>query len=181
MALQAKDATGANQNLPLYIDSTYSLGAIGATLAATPTDFIVLQGSATRVVRVKHIAFNGVATANGNMPVQLVRRSAAAAGGTATTPAPIRHDITNDATPATAVLQLFTANPTTVGAVVGTLRATRINFSVTATGAVVATQALDFTTRGDKPIVLQGVADFLAINFNGAAVPAGGLLDWEIE
>src|SRR5258708_526007 len=176
MSFQVSDRSGSPVNTPLW-DPGYRLGAIGATLAATPTDFITLAGAAGVVVRVKSIKLNGVATANGNMPVQLIRRSAVDTGGTSTTPTLVKMD-TNDAA-ASAVLTLYTANPT-VGTAVGTLASTRINFSTTATGSVVANQGWDFTWRGDKPIVLRGATDLLAINFNGAAVPAGGLLDWEI-
>jgi hypothetical protein len=39
----------------------------------------------------------------------------------------------------------------------------------------------DFSTRQDKALILRGTTDFIAINGNGATVPAGGAIDYEIE
>ena len=39
----------------------------------------------------------------------------------------------------------------------------------------------EFATRQDKAVLLRGVSDFLYINLGGAAVPAGGTIDYEIE
>jgi hypothetical protein len=39
----------------------------------------------------------------------------------------------------------------------------------------------DFCQNEDKAIVLRGVAENVCVNFAGAAVPAGGVLDFEVE
>lgn len=177
MALVIKDGNGVAQNLPNY-DPGYRYAVLGITPAATPTDVLVIQGAAGIVTRIKSIKLNGVATANGNMPMQLIRRSAANTGGTSTAPVPGKAD-TNDAAPAS-VLTQYSANPASLGAAVQTLAGSRLNFATTATGSVVANQGWDFAVRMEKPITLRGASDFLAINLAGAAVPAGGLLDLEV-
>lgn len=157
--------------------ATYRYASLGNTPAATPTDILTLAGSATKTVRVKTVKVSGLATTAGQMPVALVRRSAANTAGTLTNPAAVKHDI-NDAA-ATAVVALYTANATGLGTAVGNVGAKRLFLNLS-TGQ--EDQAVwDFSTRQDKALVLRGVSDILAINLGGAAVPAGGVLDFEIE
>jgi len=153
------------------------------TPVATPTDVIMIKGSATKTLRVKRIALGGVATSNGNMPAQLIRRStqfttqgtavfnAVTAGG---------YD-TSDAAATGAVATIGTANITSLGtAVGGSLGQGRLFLSTTSTGTP-SPLVWDFATRQDKPIILRGVSDFLFVNLVGAAVPAGGVIDYEIQ
>lgn len=157
--------------------ATYRYASLGNTPAATPTDVLTITGSVTKTVRIKRIAVSGLATTAGQMPVTLIRRSAANTGGTSTAPTPIKHD-TNDAA-GTAALALYSANPTTLGTTVGNLGAKRLflNVSTAQEDQVV----WDFSTRQDKALVLRGTSDILAINLGGATVPTGGVLDFEIE
>jgi hypothetical protein len=157
--------------------ATYRYASLGSTPAATPTDLLTLAGSGTKTVRVKTIKVSGLATTAGQIPVSLVRRSAVNTGGTSTNPTAIKHDI-NDAA-ATAVLALYTVNPTGLGTAVGNVGAKRLFLNVS---TAQEDQAVwDFSTRQDKALVLRGTTDILALNFGGAAVPAGGVLDFEIE
>ncbi len=155
--------------------ATYSVGIIGFTPVATPTDFWQLVGSATKVVRVLRISISGFATAAISEDIQLIRRSTATTGATPTAPAIAQHD-SNDAAP-TAVVNSLAANGA-LGTGAGTLRAQKLNLG--ATGAA-GTIVWDFTTRNSKGIVLRGVAQQVALNWNGAAVPAGTLLDIDVE
>ena len=94
------------------------------------------------------------------------------------------HSISKSRTPpagtaATAVLALYTVNPTGLGTAVGNVGAKRLFLNVS---TAQEDQAVwDFSTRQDKALVLRGTTDILALNFGGAAVPAGGVLDFEIE
>src|SRR5216684_7916632 len=108
MSFQVADKSGNLVNTPLY-DPGYRYAVVGITPAATPTDVLVIQGAAGIVTRIKSIKLNGVATANGNMPVQLIRRSAANTGGTSTAPVPGKVD-SGDAAAATSVLSQYSAN-----------------------------------------------------------------------
>ena len=40
---------------------------------------------------------------------------------------------------------------------------------------------MDFSTRQDKALILRGTSDIVYINFNGSAIPTGGVVDFEIE
>jgi hypothetical protein len=173
----------ANNSLFVNLGSlaAYHAAVIGVAPVATPTDFLQIIGSATKTCRIKRIALNGVATANGNMPVTLVRRSTLGTKGTATVTAisPGQHD-TRDAAPTMSIGYVQTANWTTVGTTAGLLGATRMNLGVTATGVVPQTE-FNFSRAWDKPLYLRGTSDYLYVNLAGAAVPAGGLIDIEVE
>lgn len=147
---------------------------------ATPTDVLLIQGSATKTLRIKRIALGGIATANGNMPVSLVRRSAAPTGGTLAAIAGGAHDAVNDGA-ATGVVSKFTANATSVGTAVATIGQGRVFFITTATGGPPAPLVWEFATRQDKAFILRGSSDYLAINLGGGALTAGAVLDFEIE
>ncbi len=161
--------------------NTYRAAILGVTPVATPTDVLQMIGSATATIRVKRVAITGVATAAGQMPAQLVRRSAPGTQGSATVTAisPGKHDST-DATATASIGYVQTANWTTVGTSAGVLGAGR--FSMGAVGTGTSTILVwNFCISQDKPIILRGTSEYLYINLNGAAVPSGGLLDFEIE
>jgi hypothetical protein len=162
--------------------ATFRYGLLAAAMVATPTDVIVIQGSATRTLRIKLIKLSGVATAQGNMPVQLVRRSTAGTLGSAVLTAitPAQHD-TSDAAATGVVSRVGTANYTTLGTAAGIVGAGRLGMPASGTGATGQSLVWDFATRQDKAVILRGTSDFLCINFNGAAIPAGGVIDVEIE
>lgn len=190
---QALDATPAQQAIASTPDANGSFillrssehrkatfrYAANFTPVATPTDVILIQGSASKTVRIKRIALGGVATANGNMPVTLVRRSASPTGGTLVALAAGVHDTTDAA--ATCVVSKFTANATSVGTAVATIGQSRIFYITTATGGPPAPTVWEFATRQDKAFILRGTTDYLAINLGGGALTAGASLDVEIE
>ena len=158
--------------------ATYRYSASAQTPAATPTDLVIIQGSATKTVRVKRIRLGGIATTAGSMPVQLLRRSAANTGGTSAAVVAGKHD-TTDAN-ATAVVSLYSVNAGSLGATAGGPIASARLWLPLSTGQPFPV-VLDFCDLEDKAFILRGVADFLAINFGGATVPAGGVVDFTIE
>jgi hypothetical protein len=163
---------------------TYRYCSLALAMVATPTDALVIQGSATKTVRVKRIKVSGQATAQGSMPVQLIRRSTAGtvAPAVLTAIAAAKHDSTDPA--ATAVVSTVgTANPGVLGTSAGIVGVDRLGMSALGTGTAGGGEDVDwnFATRQDKAIVLRGVSEFLVINFNGAAIPAGGVVDFEVE
>lgn len=161
---------------------SYRYGSIGNTPAATPTDILTIAGSGTKTIRIKSVKLSGVATANGNMPVALIRRTSLDTTGTKTNPTPVALDNVNDGA-ATATLSLYTVNPGGLGSVLGTngiIGVARLFLATTATGTPQVT-SFDFCVNQDKPVILRGSTDNLAINLQGAAVPAGGLIDIFIE
>jgi hypothetical protein len=148
------------------------------TPAATPTDMIVITGSASKTGRVKRIALGGIATTAGSMPVTLIRRSVINTGGTsAAVTSGGKHDV-NDAT-ATVIPAIYSANASGLGTSAGNLGQGRLWLPLS-TGQPFPL-VWDFSTRQDKALILRGTTDFIAINGNGATVPAGGAIDYEIE
>lgn len=155
----------------------YRYASNGNTPAATPTDVLVITGSASKLVRLRRIYVGALATAAGSMIVNLIRRSTADTTGTKTSPTPQKIDTADAA--ATATVDLYTANPGGLGTAVGTLSNRALFFQLVGAGKdFVEWNWSEILGRG---IALRGVLDSLAINFGGAAVPSGGKLDFELE
>ncbi len=178
------DSAGREQSLNKI--ATYSVGIPAFTPPATPTDLITITGSGTKTVRVQSITLGTVQTTAGINRVYTLKRSTANTGGTSTTPTITPHDSTNAS--ATAVVAYYTANPTP-GTLVGNLAVVNVNSPILATGiAGPVNQMSPIGTVVDllaQPVVLRGTAEVLAINFNGAALPAGlsvtGSVTWTEE
>ena len=157
----------------------------GASLApvATPTDVIVIKGSATKTVWVKRIKITGAATAAGTMPILAVRRSDAGTVGSAvlTGITGAKND-SGDATASATVSTVGTANYTTVGTTAGNVASDRLQMTALATGVAAMPVVWEFAKhRTDRGIALRGILEFLCVNLAGAALPSGGVIDYEIE
>src|SRR6266566_4778592 len=117
-----REYTDANGNITTNIavtpedgwKATYTYTISATAPYATPTDWVVIRGSATKVVRVVHIEYSGVATAAtaGNI-ILIKKHTIANTGGTSTNPAFIKHDSNDGA--ATALVLLYTVAPTIDG------------------------------------------------------------------
>ena len=163
--------------------ATFRYGAQGFTPQATPTAMLIIQGSATKTVRIKRLKISGAATAAGNMQLQLQRWSTAGTQGSAALTALTagKHDV-NDAAATAVVSTVGTANYTTQGTgFTVPIGVDRIQLPAAGTGVGFTPLTWDFARSQDKPLILRGAADFLVIGGNGSAVPAGGTLDFEIE
>lgn len=162
--------------------ATFNYAVQAFSPVATPTAFVVVQGSATKVVRIKKIRVGGVATANGNMQLQIQRWSTAGTLGSAvlTGLTAVKQDV-NDVAATAVVSTVGTANYTTQGT--GStipLVADRVCLATTATGTPCPI-TFDFSTRSDKPLTLRGTSDYIVLSGNGSAVPSGGALDIQLE
>ena len=150
-------------------------------MVAAPTDAIVIQGSATKTLRIKNITLTGAATAAGTMPVNLIKRSAAdATTGVLTSVTPALMD-SGDGAATGVVSTVGTGNFGSLGASAGLVGAARLCFTALATGLGVSRLVWDFGGSNKKACILRGTSEFLCINFAGAAIPSGGVLDYEIE
>jgi hypothetical protein len=160
--------------------ATYSCGAIADAAYATPTDLVTLVGSATKTVRVLRVSVSGAATAGIIEDIQLIKRTTANTAGTASQPAIAAHD-SNDAA-ASAVVNQYSVIPSGLGAGVN-VRVGKLNMGELGAAGVPSAPPLiwDFTTRNGKGLVLRGIAQCLALNWNGAAWPSGGVIDYDIE
>ena len=168
----------------VYLESSnkanYRATVVPLTPAATPTDIITLCGSATKVVRGIRIVLNTTQTTQGINDWYLVKRSTANTGGTSTVVTPVPSDSAFAA--ATATYRRYTTNPTALGTLVGNVSIVNVLSAVSAPASSSATAYIpyvfDFTNNS---IVLRGVAECLALNFNGAALPAGLSVNSSIE
>lgn len=151
----------------------YSAGIVGLAPVASATDIFEIRAN-NKTVRVLHLTASGIATAVGAHSMQLVKRSTANTGGTSTSPAAVPHDSISPA--ASAVLKAYTAN-STLGALVGPIRAKRITVATATLNVIPSTQA-EFDLR-DMPIYLRGAAETLALNLNGVTI-TGCALDIQI-
>lgn len=159
---------------------TYTAIISGFTPTATPTDFINIPGSASSTtVKLLSVKVTGVATANAMAELFLVKRSTANSSGTPTAATSVLHD-TADTTAATIVINSYAANPTT-GALVGKIGAKKFILSKDdGTGLGIRPAEWVWTAHNDKAPTLHGVAQNISLNWGGAAIPAGIVLDVEI-
>ena len=180
------DKTGAQMSNGEGRKPTYS----AATAAFAPnvgaggtTDVAGIVGSAGKQVRVLRFAVSGRATAANQIDVALVKRSSADTAGasTAATLAAVPHDSTDAA--ATAVVTTYTGNNVNpnLGTGVGVVRAQQSNVSAAGSGGAATPVEFDFGTVNDKSIVLNAASEGLYLNFGGAVLPAGLVLNIFVE
>lgn len=154
---------------------TYS-AAIVVTPGATPQDVITIRGSDIRIVKITKMSISTNQTTTGINSWYLVRRSTSNTGGISAPVVPVSHD-RNDTSCTATVLQ-YTSNPT-LGAPLGYVWVGHIS------SPAVSPYVIDFTDLYGKPITLRGAGDILALNFNGATLPAGlavrGVIVWTEE
>lgn len=153
---------------------TYSFVALGVTPAASPTDILTIQGSASKIIKVRSIGLAGSALAATNILPTLIRRSTANGAGASTAPVFAKHD--NNDPVATAVATLYSANPASLGNAVATLDGGRLNLAPAANGSI-DRLVFQYGWFNEKPIVLRGVNDWLCLNLGGAAIANTPLLD----
>lgn len=159
---------------------TFAYSIIGLAPAATPTDIVTFKGAAGKIIQLRRLVISGLATAAGQMTVSLLKRTVANTGGTSTAPVPTQADASANGASAV-VLTQYSVNPATLGA--GTiLRQRRLFLQLAASGAPDRI-AWDFgdIARGTMSLRLNGASEWWAINMNGGAVPAGGVIDVEAE
>ena len=163
--------------------ASYSAAKTGLVTASSATDIFTITGSATKIVRVTRIAITATTTSAtpAALDVLLLKRSTANSGGTSTgSPTPVPHDSTNAAV--TATVLAYTANPTT-GDLVGTaLRSEKLLQTLATATATdfppIERLIWDFKER---PVVLRGIAEVLAVILNGASATTTASFDIDAE
>jgi hypothetical protein len=167
--------------------ATYSGSATAfATYGTTPTDVMQLIGPTTKVARLTRIRISGM-TSSAVETIKdlfLIKRSSLGTLGsavqTAITVAP--HD-PNDAAAQCVLNTIGTANYTTLGTSVGTLRADKYALALaTATATDFPEPSViewDFTTNNEKAPILRNNAQMLSINMNSIALV--GTIGWDIS
>ena len=176
------DATdGITGDIPLADNDpqrqTYSIFFPAFVPAAAPTDILQIQGSATKIVKIRSIVMTGTATAASIIIPTIVRRSTIATGGSPTITPFAKRD-PNNLNPS-AVLTTFAAAPTSVGTLIATVDGGRLSVAPAANGGI-DRLLLQYTWLNEQGLTLRGVNDFICINLGGAAFPAGGAMDMQI-
>lgn len=170
---------GKNYSIPAADNEpercTYGGGVLNFTLAATPTDILTIQGAAGKIIRIKSIIINGNSATLAAYPISLIRRSTAHTGGTSTVIVAGKHD-TSDPNSA-AVIRYFTANAAPVGTTVATLHVGRV---IAASASNLDRLPFQYAWQNDKAILLNGAAEFLAINMGGTALAGATTMDVDV-
>lgn len=153
-------------------DFTYTACTTAFTPAATATDVFTIEGNATTNVYVLKMGISTVQGTAGINTWHLIKRSAAnSVAGTFTNPGKVPHNSNNTA--ASAVVKQFSANPTP-GAAVGNVWSGFVNAPVVTTAGIGnSVLEIDFRDMFGQPVTLLSASQVLALNFAGAAIPAG--------
>jgi hypothetical protein len=160
---------------------TYAAAIRNVATASTATDVLTIAGSATKLVKILRIRISGSQTGNSVTPIVLIKRSALDTGGTFTTLTNVPYDSSDPA--ATAIVKSYTANPTTLGAAVGTIRQDQVTFNNGLASGLEDRAIFDFG-EFSKPVYLRNANENLAINFNSTSVTAASInftVEWTEE
>lgn len=152
--------------------------ANNVTLAANSTDVVIIQGSATKTIKIRKIRIGGTNTGNTNAAFTIIKRSTAASGGTSTVVTNVPYDSTFAA--GTATVRAYTANPT-VGTIVGNVRNRLVFLPTLASSNVSNNQTMEFGEDFVTPIVLRGTAESACVNFGGTAITGTTVIYFCIE
>jgi len=165
--------------IPSSVPATYRCQVADVTPAALATDVFVLQGSATKTVKIKRIQITADATSPSVLDLYCFKRTAANTGGAVTAPAVLKNVTANPAP--TALVSLYSVNPATVGA--GILAAAD-HYALPAaasTGYPGVPWVEDFGGADKQALELDGISEFLAVGLNGQTIPAGTTLYIMVE
>jgi hypothetical protein len=155
----------------------YSVGVAGLVPAAAATDIFCVTGSATKTVNIQQFQISGIATAAAAVDVVVVKRSTANTGGTSTTPTIVPLDSANAAV--TAVVNAYTANPTT-GTLVGNVAARKITIATAAAAIPIMPTIFEFVSPKLQGLTLRGTAQVACLNWNGQT-NAGNSVDVSVR
>jgi hypothetical protein len=171
------------QEVQLVPRRTYGYAQLALAPVASPTDIIVIAGAAAVIGRVRRICLSGAASSAGTMPVQLVRRSSAGTLGSAvlTNIAAAKYDSTDIVGPSCTVSTFGTANYSTLGTSADVFGAQRLQMTALSTGLAAVPVEWNFAAWRDKAVTLRSASELLCVNLNGASLPGGGVVDFEIE
>lgn len=160
---------------------TYRASGTAYAGYATPTDLIIITGSATKTVLVTGFSIQIQSTAAALQTLYYIKRSTANTGGTPSVQAALPLDSTDAA--ATAVVSVYGSAPTT-GTPAGNYAILQV-VSAVVTGAPTGVNPLSSSASmvNDlrQGLVLRGVAQSFALNYAGAALTVGFAATWFVE
>jgi hypothetical protein len=149
--------------------TTYGAGIAALAPSTAATDIAGLYNNAGGIVKLGHMDLQATQTTTGNIDIYLIKRSAKNTGAAAQTPTPVPYDSYDSA--ANGVVVGYTANPSVLGASIGTLSAYKI--TVAAAAAQGGRYVIDFGSQpGTKNMILHQ-NEGLYVNLNGISVTGG--------
>lgn len=162
--------------------NTYSAYTAQFASAATATDIFIIQGSATKTIKVLNMKISALLTTAASQSIFLIKRSSANTGGTAVATAKVPHDSVYPA--ATATVQHYTANPKSLGTTVGNIRARRGVIPASNTAVSNPIIDWDFGSFSGGALTLKGTSELLAVNLNAVTFTGGAFIigvEWTEE
>lgn len=203
--LSIKDGTAGTQTQAVALDPSgyyrpiFSQDDAGAAIyrasifytlgVATPTAIVVMQGSATKTIRIRRIELWGWSTTAGVMKMKASRRTTAGTIGSGVLtaiPTQGKNDSGTVASPTLTISTNGTANYTTLGTLSAILATGVVGFNLAAqvsnSTPVIWPGGYGSATQS---FVLRGTSDWITVDggadSGGDAVPAGGILAFTCE
>lgn len=179
------NCTVPNQGLA-YIskNKTYHAISVGLVPAASATDILCINQSATKAVHISHIVVSGTAGTAITTPVIVKLNHSLDTGGTAATglALPVAAASNSSDPAATATLTAYTANPTIPDSTPSYLGAQAESFAVTTTANQflpfeLSTEVDLFNKGWDMPALGTPVQQ-ICLNLNGVSISTGVLAVW---
>lgn len=152
------------------------------TVGSATAPFLVLQGSATKTIRITRIQHSSSAATGTNADVWISKFTTISGGTTRTAPTIAKAD-SGDGN-ATAVVTAYSAVPTTATQADGYWGAVR--YEVVTNAVTVLPQVIDVLNPVDsygKPLLLKGTGEYLGIGISAAGTtPVGNtMIEWVEE
>lgn len=179
----AASGTGGNGLVATVprVRSTYS-AAIGAlTPAASATDFLTVTGAAGVTVSIDRAYCTGTSTTSAVDTIYGLVRSTANATGTSTTLTNVPLNSNNAAGAAT--VRAYTANPGTLGTLVGNAYVNQLPLpsAASAASAIPGSAVVAGQLLFEQPITLAGSGQVFALNNNAASFPTGASISCSVQ
>jgi hypothetical protein len=153
-------------NLPAMRPASFVASAT-VTSAASATDIAVMPGNATNTALLTRVKVSCTQTTAGIITLNLIKRTTADSGGTSSGMTAVADDSNTSA--AVSAPLTYTANPT-INNTTGNVDTVR--FGCMATGTTSAND-IYILNRTQKPLVLRGTAQQIAVNLGGTTVTGG--------
>lgn len=175
-------AIASTPTAPVYVyrasekRATYTASIVGLNPTSTPTDILMITGSATKLITVTRISISATQSTASTRDVVIIKRSSNSTAGTSSTPVAVPHDSTSAA--ATAVLKSWTGNPT-LGTFVGNLYSRKL-FIGTTSSTTIDEFLYESGIRNNQGATLRSAAECIVVNLNGVT-SSGGSFDISIE
>lgn len=154
------------------VSATYA-ASFQVTPASTATDIVTIYGSATKTVQVLFMTLSATQTTASNEPIFILKRSSTNSGGTSASVTIVPYDST-DPSP-TATVLTYSANPTSLGTLVGQLYSTHFFVPGIPTTAPGNTLFIPFQQFVSKPVYLRGTSEGIAINLVSQTITGGSI------